>query len=110
MSGPARSRDHRREALRRAVNLFYQFLRAPPQRASGDVCFLLTFDLHGGRLLGIWPKWNLTLGGIQPTNCPILRAQLADCRGQVSESRIHWLTSLKQARCKIIFRSILVFS
>jgi hypothetical protein len=42
MSGPARSRDHRREALRRAVNLIYEFLRAPPQRPSGDVCFLLT--------------------------------------------------------------------
>jgi len=43
------SRDHRREAYRRAVNLLYRFLRAPPKRASGDVCFLLTIDLHGGR-------------------------------------------------------------
>ena len=52
MSGPATGRDHRREALRRAVNLVYEFLRAPPQRASGDVCFLLTFDLHGRRPVG----------------------------------------------------------
>jgi hypothetical protein len=44
MSGSATSRDHRREAHRRAVNLVYRILRAPPQRASGDVCFLLTFD------------------------------------------------------------------
>jgi hypothetical protein len=27
-------------------------LRAPPLRASGDVCFLFTFDLHGGQLSG----------------------------------------------------------
>jgi hypothetical protein len=26
------------------MNLVYKFLRAPPKRASGDVCFLLTFD------------------------------------------------------------------
>jgi hypothetical protein len=44
MSGSAKSRNHGREAPRRAVNLVYQFLRAPPKRASGDVCFLLTFD------------------------------------------------------------------
>jgi hypothetical protein len=44
MSGSAKSRNHRREAYGRAVNLLYEFLRAPPQRASGDVCFLLTFD------------------------------------------------------------------
>jgi hypothetical protein len=50
MSGPANRRNHGREALRRAVNLLYRFLRAPPQRASGDVCFLLKIDLHGGRL------------------------------------------------------------
>jgi hypothetical protein len=42
----------RREAHRRAVNLVYRILRAPPKRASGDVCFLLTFDLHGGRRPG----------------------------------------------------------
>jgi hypothetical protein len=40
----SKSRNHCREAPRRAVNLVYRFLRAPPQRASGDVCFLLTFD------------------------------------------------------------------
>ena len=27
-------------------------VRAPPKRASGDLCFLLTRDLHGGRLVG----------------------------------------------------------
>jgi len=54
MSGPARSRDHRREAHRRVVNLVYRILRAPPKRASGDVCFLLTFDLHGYRHCGDW--------------------------------------------------------
>jgi hypothetical protein len=49
MSGPAKRRDHRREAYRRVVNLVNEFLRAPPQRASGDLCFLLTIDLHGRR-------------------------------------------------------------
>jgi hypothetical protein len=44
MSGSAKGRNHCREANGRAVNLVYKFLRAPPQRASGDVCFLLTFD------------------------------------------------------------------
>ena len=32
------------------MNLLYEFLRAPPQRASRDLCFLLTIDLHGRRL------------------------------------------------------------
>ena len=48
MSGSAISRNHRREAHRRAVNLVYEFLRAPPQRASGDVCFLLTTSMARG--------------------------------------------------------------
>jgi hypothetical protein len=54
MSGPAKRRDHRREAYRRVVNLVNEFLRAPPQRASGDLCFLLTIDLHGCRQPGRW--------------------------------------------------------
>jgi hypothetical protein len=36
------SRNHGREAHVRAGNLVHTFLRAPPKRASGEVCFLLT--------------------------------------------------------------------
>ncbi len=36
------SRNHGREAHVRAGNLVLCVLRAPPKRASGDVCFLLT--------------------------------------------------------------------
>ena len=43
-----------REAHRRVVHLVYEILRAPPQRASAEVCFLLTFDLHGCRQSGNW--------------------------------------------------------
>ncbi len=35
-------KNHRREAYMRADDLVYTFLRAPPKRASGEVCFLLT--------------------------------------------------------------------
>jgi hypothetical protein len=55
MSGSAISRNYRREAHRRAVNLVYEFLLAPPQRASGDVCFLLTIDLMDVRYSSIGP-------------------------------------------------------
>ena len=35
------------------------YLRAPQKRASGDVCFLLTNDLHGRRLHGDLPDTGL---------------------------------------------------
>jgi hypothetical protein len=44
--------EPRPRGTRASWNLVYTFLRAPPQRASGEVRFLLTFDLHGRRLLG----------------------------------------------------------
>src|SRR3954471_19885641 len=50
-----RRQEPRPRGTRASWNLVYTSFRAPPKRASGEVRFLLTFDLHGGRPSGDYP-------------------------------------------------------
>jgi hypothetical protein len=59
-------------------DLVYTFLRAPPQRASGEVCFLLTFDLHGCRLPGKYAVCLLPLVGLGRHGCRRLCRRRSD--------------------------------
>jgi hypothetical protein len=53
-----------------AGNLVHTFLRAPPQRASAEVCFLLTFDLHGCRLLVNWRELEQQTANVRVARDP----------------------------------------
>src|SRR5689334_3326432 len=58
--GPAKRRDHCREAYMRAADLAPTFWRAPQRRASGEVRFSLDFDLHGRRHYLHFAEMSLT--------------------------------------------------
>ena len=82
MSSPARSRDHCGEAHRRTVNPVYKVLRDPPKRASGNVCFLLTFEYMD---VGIPRKWPPGIGTLKSPCVPAfrVRAKTHELRGPV---------------------------